>query len=350
MSDAIVAGTHYDGLRVTGSAASLILSGRQVSVVGATVCGRYDRALVRVSPATGTGMRFIRLPDGGQFQCAQNVALDRLPQEISSEGLVAWLERRWTVALACLALVITLLVVAYFYLLPIAAERVSTHISPSTERALGDEALSWMDRNRWFTPSEMDAALKYRLLGRFARMVRGLPQEAHYTLVFRASPRSGPNAFAFPGGTIVLTDEMLEASESEEEILAVLAHEIGHVERRHATRNILHDSIIAIVVTSLTADASSMGTAVAGLRVLVTRMKYSRTFESEADDFAFELLRRQGVSPRAFADLMERIHADHDEHDKESAAFLSSHPLTAERVARARAAAGAHSAGGSDAR
>lgn len=344
MSDVILQGTHFDGRSATGAAATLIVAGRQVSLVGATRCERFERTRLRVSPLTGTGLRFVQLPDGGQFQCAHAGVLDRLPQEVSSEGLAAWLERRWSVALASLALVIALLVAAYVFLLPVAAERIARHISPATERALGDEALAWMDRNHWFVPSQVDAALQYRLLGRFADLVHGLPQEAHYTLVFRASPRFGANAFALPGGVIVVTDEMLDAAQSEEEVLSVLAHEIGHVERRHATRNILHRSIVALVATGLTADASSAGTAVAGLPVFLTQMNYSRAFEAEADAFAFGLLRRHGLSPAAFADFMERLHAG-DEDDAASTAFLSSHPLTADRVARARAAADGRASG-----
>lgn len=338
MSDAVLTGTYYDGLSLTGSTASLIVSARQVSLVGAAVCQRFERGRLRVSPATGAGTRFVALPDGTQFQCANAALLEHLPQEVASEGLAAWLEHRWAVALASLALVMALVVASYVYLLPAAAQRVADHISPSTERALGDEVLTWMDRNHWFAPSQTDAELQYRLLGRFAQMVHGLPQEAHYTLVFRASPRFGANAFALPGGTIVLTDEMLEQTESEEEALGVLAHEIGHVERRHATRHILHDSIVAILVASLTADASSMGGAAAGFPVFLTRMKYSREFESEADDFAFDMLRRQDISPAVFADLMERMHGEADG-EEEGTAFLSSHPMTSERIARARAAA-----------
>ncbi len=121
-------------------------------------------------------------------------------------------------------------------------------------------------------------------------------------------------------------------------MLAILAHEIGHVELRHALKSVLQKSGIAIVVATVTADAATLSAAVTGLPLAVAQMKYSREFEAAADTFAFELLKRKGYSPAAFATFMERLAKDAAPGQK-SFAFLSSHPLTAERVARARAAA-----------
>lgn len=338
MSDAIIPGRYYDGQNVLGCPATLITSGTRVSLVGEQVSQQHAQRLVRVSPRTGAGARFVLLPDGGQFQCDDRDSLNALPPEVRSEGPAAWLEKRWSVALAALAATVALLAAAYLFLLPMAAQKVAEHISPQTERALGDEAVSWMDRNEWFTSSELEPQVQYRLLGRFAQMVKGLPQERYYTLMFRASAAFGANAFAFPGGTIVITDDMVNAAADDDEILAVLAHEIGHVERRHASRRILHDSAIAIVTTGLTADAASLGTAAAGFPIMLSQMKFSREFETEADDYAFGLLRQHKLSPASYADLMERLDAD-VEPDEESTAFLSTHPMTRERVARARQAA-----------
>jgi predicted Zn-dependent protease len=118
----------------------------------------------------------------------------------------------------------------------------------------------------------------------------------------------------------------------------VLAHEIGHVELRHTLRSVLQNSVTAVVVATVTADAASLSVAVAGLPVLVAQTKYSREFEAAADDFAFRLLKQKGHSPAAFASLMERLAKKHEQQER-AFAYVSSHPVTAERVKRARAAA-----------
>jgi predicted Zn-dependent protease len=77
---------------------------------------------------------------------------------------------------------------------------------------------------------------------------------------------------------------------------------------------------------------------VAGAPAALAQAKYSRDFETEADDYAFTLLKVRGRSPAAFADLMDRLNRGDDE-SEQSLGFLSSHPVTRERVQRARSAA-----------
>jgi len=158
-------------------------------------------------------------------------------------------------------------------------------------------------------------------------------------LEFRDSAFIGPNAFALPGGTIVITDAMIKTAQSPEEVLAVLAHEIGHVESRHALRHVLQSSAVGVVAASVTSDAASLSVAVAGLPVLLAQTKYSRDFEAEADEYGFQLLKQHQLSPDAFASLMERL-TQKQESTERAYAFLSTHPVTAERIKRAREAAG----------
>jgi predicted Zn-dependent protease len=158
----------------------------------------------------------------------------------------------------------------------------------------------------------------------------------HIRLEFRHSELLGPNAFALPGGVVVMTDQLVELAGSEEEILAVLAHEIGHVEERHSLRQVLQSSGIALLAATVTADAATVSTAVAGLPVILAQTSYSRGFETVADEFAFDLLRRNSISPAVFADFMERLGADSQLN--EDLSFLSTHPVTSDRIERARAA------------
>jgi Zn-dependent protease with chaperone function len=335
---ATLPGVYYDGRQPIGLSATLVFAGREATLIGAQLSRRQAVRQLRVSPRVGRADRFIALPDGGQFQCADGPLLDRLPQEQRSEGPVAWLEARLSAALAGVAIVALLSLFGYFYGLPAAAERVVAHIPVETERALGDEVLAWLDNNKWFQPSQIGDGMEFFIRRDFAELSRGLPLESHYRLEFRHSPFLGPNAIALPGGTIVITDAMVNEAESLEEIAAVLAHEIGHVERRHALRHLLQDSAIAVAAATITADAASLSVAVAGLPALLAQTKYSREFETEADEFAFQLLKQRGRSPEAFATLMERLVGEADEAER-SFAFLSTHPVTAERIQRARAAA-----------
>lgn len=330
-------GLYYDGHRPVGLPAILTVFGREATLSGAPSSRTYQSRQLYVSPRVGRADRFIALPDGGQFQCEDGPSLDRLPQESHSEGLVAWLEARAAVAIAAVAVIAAVLLAGYFYGLPVAAKSISARIPIETEIAVGEKALAWMDDNHLFKPTGLTKTAQDRIRDGFDTLRSGLPLEQYYRLEFRDAPAIGPNAFALPGAIIVITDDMVETAESTEEVLAVLAHEIGHVEHRHSMRHLLQDSLVATLITSVTSDAASLNVSVGGLPTLLAQTKYSRQFESEADGFAFKLLKRHNLSPAAFATFMERL-AENRGHDGPFA-FLSTHPATAERIEQAQAAA-----------
>ena len=338
IATASLSGQYFDGRQPVGHAATLVFTGVAARLIGAQLTHDFLARELRVSPRVGRAERFVALPNGGQFVCPDHPLLDRLPHDSQGEGLVAWLEARVAVAIAGIALIAALLLGGYFFGLPAVAEEVVRHIPPDTERALGAQALQWLDSNKWFAASQLDEPAQFLIRNDFETLHHNLPLTAQYRLEFRHAPIIGANAFALPGGTIVITDAMVNAAKSPDEIAAVLAHEIGHVERRHALRHLLQDSAVAVAVTTVTADAASLSVAVAGLPALLAQAKYSREFESEADEFAFVLLKQQGRSPEAFANFMERLADEKDDKGK-GLGFLSTHPLTAERVQRARAAA-----------
>lgn len=343
MSALTLSGVYYDGRIPVGTSATLMFAAKKVVLIGEQVSDRFDTDAIRVSPRTGSASRFVALPGGAQFQCADDPALDRLTHEIPSERFVSWLERRWPVAAICIALIVSVAAWAHLFMLPVAAERIAARIPVATERALGEQALDWLDSNNIFMLSELDNETKQRLLYRFDALVSGLPDNEHYRLGFRSGPMFGANAIALPGGTIVVTDELIQLAETDENVLAILAHEIGHVEKRHALRHVLQDSAVAVVASALTADAASLGVAVAGLPTMLTSLQFSREFETEADDYAFTLMAQNGVSPERFAIIMETmIESMPDEAESgrnQQWSFLSSHPPSEERIARARDAA-----------
>ncbi|MGD0886202.1 MAG: M48 family metallopeptidase [Thermodesulfovibrionales bacterium] len=331
-------GQYFDGNQPIAVRAVLAFEGQEAILTVSQISERYFSQRLSVSPRIGGADRFINLPNGAQVQCSHHVILDSLPQESLSEGPVAWLEERWGVALIGVAIIAAILLVGYFYGLPAAAKHVTSRIPIKTEQTLGRQALDWLDNNKWFKPTTLEKDKQERIRNGFDVLRSDLPFKDRYRLEFRDSTFMGPNAMALPGGTIVITDDMVKAAESQEEVLAILAHEIGHVELRHSLRSILQNSAVAVVAATVTSDAASLSIAVAGLPVLLAQTKYSREFETEADDYAFKLLKKRNYSPAAFASIMERL-AEKQEGKKRSLSFISTHPVTEDRVKRARAAA-----------
>lgn len=331
-------GNYFGGYYPVAVQARMTVMDGETALAAGAISACYKTNHLKVSPRVGSTRRFVTLPNGGQFECADNPLLDSLPQESRSEGLVAWLEERWIVALACVAVISFILIVGYFFGLPAAAKQIAARIPLETERSLGIQTLTYLDKRKWLKPTNLEFDIQEKIKDNFYRLCSDLPLKKYYRLEFRDGAVFGTNAFAFPGGIIVITDQMVETAKEMEEVMAMLAHEIGHVELRHTLRSVLQGSAIGVIVATVTSDAATISAAVTGLPVLLAQTKYSRDFETSADDYAFRLLKQKGYSPKAFASVMERLSKEHGKQVGPSA-WISTHPVTSERVKRARNAA-----------
>lgn len=141
-----------------------------------------------------------------------------------------------------------------------------------------------------------------------------------------------PNAFAIPGGYVVLHRGLVDLMQNENELLGVLAHEAGHVQQRHGLRRIARTALLGFVVAAIGGDASGLAAIVLDNGSLLVNLAHDRREEMEADAFAMRVLRDQGREPSAMADLFERL-----ESGTTLPEFLSTHPTSTDRIARLRA-------------
>ncbi len=149
------------------------------------------------------------------------------------------------------------------------------------------------------------------------------------------------NAFATPGGHIFITRGMMQLARNEDELAAVLAHEIGHIQERHGLQSIRTSRITsALTSTAITGVYLAGSEEIAELtdifsdsiddvtQTLFTR-GYSRASEEEADTAAVEILRKAGYSPRALLTFLEQMDADWE---SDGPGFMQTHPSPADRM------------------
>ena len=158
-------------------------------------------------------------------------------------------------------------------------------------------------------------------------MIPGRPPGYRFVLVFRSGQAVGANAFALPTGTIVVTDELIRVIEDPHELESILAHEIGHVIGRHSLRQLIQGSTIALVMMAVTGDISAVAAMSGALPVMLTETYYSREFEREADQYAYDYLSARGISGKHFVRILDRIAGS-----GATVGFLSTHPSVDERV------------------
>ncbi len=301
---------------------------------------------VRIRPRLGNTPRVLQLPDGGYLELTHSAELEAWFPDGSGriEGWADWLERRRGAILGSALLVLAATVLFLRHGMPWLAREAAERMPAVVERHVSEQVVALLDRLH-FDPSTVPAARRAALQQRFRALVRGEPRSAQMRVVLVDAEGLGANAFALPDGRIFVTDQLLELAGSDEEVLAVLAHEAGHHVHRHGMRSALEQSSLFVVAGLLFGDASGSSLAVS-IPATLLGSGFSRGHEREADAYAFDLLRRHGQSPKAFATMMRRLSAQVPEAlEKGPMGYLSTHPPSPERIAAAEKAATGAGAG-----
>lgn len=290
----------------------------------------FELGQVSISAPVGQGDWALDLPDGGRLLVDDPEFTARLQH--TEAGWVRRLEGSWQWALAALAVAVVGGYLALTYGLPVAARHVAFAVPQNVDARMSADSLGAMDR-LLFEESELTASRQAELQSLFARVTALDDSYGVYSLVFRKSPKIGANAFALPGGIVVMTDEMVELAESDDELLAVLAHEVGHQANRHLLRIVLQNSAGALLIASLTGDLTSISALAASVPTVLMQAKYSRDFEREADAFAFAFLESEGKNPDVLHELLLRLEERVGSLvDSGPASWFSSHPRSDERL------------------
>ncbi len=301
---------------------------------------------IQVPSRIGNTPRFISFPCGGKFKTTDHAALDGLMGNQKSSRyrqMIYALESKKSWVLLALVTVMLVVYVAARFGVPATAKSAAFLLPPSVGDLASKQAIAMLDKSI-LAPSELEDRQKEKILQNFTSVFSAHPA-VDINIAFRKGGPIGANAFALPSGTILFTDEMIELAEHEEELMAVLAHEIGHVAHRHGLRMIIQDSLLAFIVVFITGDASGVADIFMSLPIVLTERAYSRGFEEEADLFAREYLNRAQIPLCRFAALLERIETHRLSKTGETQPksptkearwhdYLSTHPDTKSRIAK----------------
>lgn len=287
---------------------------------------------VEISPRVGAVPRRITFADGSLFETSDNDAIDRFlaRRGRGREGIIHRMERFHPRLIAFVAAAILLGALIYRFALPALVEVAVAVTPPVVPRVMSASTLEALDRTV-LGDSELDEARRGRILEGF-RAIAALSAggEEDYTLNFRKGGAIGPNAFALPDGTLILTDELVElAGNDTEMIVGVLAHEIGHVELKHSLRQIYRAAGVAALIMLIAGDIGSGTEDVLVQGGGLLSLSHSRSAEAEADRHSVELMLKAGRDPTAIARFFQLIETKLEDHTETS--IFSTHPGTPER-------------------
>ena len=261
-------------------------------------------------------------------------------------GWLRRLEQRWLSVLVLGVFSVGLLGFMLRWSTPWLAGYLTRYVPLSWEQSISREALASQDRFL-LRPSRLPPERQAQLRAAFMDLAGAVPSrfqvypgyQPALNLAFRRA--GSPNAFAFPGGQMVMTDELVELARrqglDDDALLGVLAHEMGHVWYRHTTRMVVEQGVLNTALALALGDLSTLASSGASL----TSLAYERGHEEQADCFAIRVMQSANRPLTPMADLLQSLESGPPADPKAAQEpawgdFLSTHPATAQRVQRLR--------------
>ena len=306
--------------------------GQLVAVSDGATLASGLREEVEVSARVGSIPRRLTFLDGSVFETRDNDGVDAYLSHNGGKrgGLIHRLEQFHPRLIAFTLAVVLLAVGIYRYALPVMVEVAVLVTPPVVPEMIGASTLASLDKTL-LRPSELSEEEQTSIRTEFAALAKNARGgEPAYTLLFRNARLMGPNAFALPDGTLVLTDDLVQLADGDRQmVLGVLGHEIAHVEGDHSLRQIYRVAGFAALVMLIAGDVGSGVEDILSQGGALVALSYSRGAEEEADRRSVELMKAAGYEPAALARFFAILEGKLGDRDETS--MLSTHPGTPAR-------------------
>lgn len=332
-----LAADYYDGRSSRRHAVRIGLEGHALWIEGEGVQRREALDAVRIGERLGSTPRRIDFADGACCEVRDHAALEALLTTVG-RGESRWVRAQFHPLAIAAALLLVLASAALFWWqgLPRLSAAIADRLPPPLVNELSDRALDWLERQGVVT-SGLPLARQSALQARYRALVLPGSTGRPPSLLFRASGGFGANALTLPDGRIVMLDGLVRLAENDEELIAVLGHELGHAQGRHGLHLLVRHTLVAALGAWWFGDVSSL---LAAAPAVIAGARYSRELEQAADDHAVAVLRANGIPPARLADVLERLEAESarvrgDERSR-WLDYLGSHPSSGQRIRRIR--------------
>lgn len=266
-------------------------------------------------------------PSGWQFHCDDHDAVDRIVGADRRNLLHWWEAWHSRLVLAMVPIVAGGVLIWRWGLDLLVALAVALTPAGLPER-IDDGHVAFIDQVM-ADPSALDDGQKGRVRHVFHDIVSVAPEPPFgpYTLLFRDIDGLGPNAFALPGGTIIVTDALVRTFPDPNVIAGVLGHEIAHVSEQHGLKRVYRSIGTFLLVALIAGDVGPIVEDMLLEGALLLSLARSRDQELEADRIGIGLAFEAGYDPEALVHLFEHLSGDND-----VPSWLSTHPTLDERV------------------
>ncbi len=334
-------GDYFDGVSSRKYSAQLVEIAGEKALLLKTEDKKqnYPKSALKLSQPLEGVAPFIIFPDGGKLYFKDEPWVQHWLGNTLEKHLLKrfryWLESHIGIVVAALVLVGICSIGFVKIVIPYLSEKIAERFTAPMLESLDHSTLSMVD-GLILKESELSKKDQDHVQKVFETLVASSTQGPYrFRLVFRKGQNIGPNAFALPYGTVVITDELVDLAKHDEELTAVFSHEIGHVLKRHGVKQVLSQSGVALMLSLFTSNSSSAMNLASSLSTMLIESGYSRQFEREADLFALKQLKRLHISTHHWKNILLSLAKAHQqlEEEKESTTTpFSSHPSIKERL------------------
>ena len=299
-------------MKINGDFFEPLSSGNQPSVL------LVEHGEIRIDRKDGSAVRNLHVDsiqgsDNIHFKCGSYFQSEEsLPAEFKRQfrsriqRTIFWLEKFTFSKAIIITLLLITAIVAYRFALLTLGSGIAAFFPERWEEAIGNNSYQSI---QLFALSESNVPVDYQ--NRILLRAQDIAERAELTrtaeIIFHDSDWFGPNAFAFPGGPIVVTDELVELLSNDEELLAVIAHEFAHVEDRHSLKQVIEIVGISALVYFLFGADDSVIEEISAVFIDVWAFKNSRSFEQEADLAALRYLQASDIDQLHFVNAITKL-------------------------------------------
>ncbi len=227
--------------------------------------------------------------------------------------------------LLILGVILVLFASVYLWFLPWLGERIAMNFSKEYEIELGNTMYS-----STISSYKVDSA-KTRSINNF---YKELKYKVNYPIIITVVEATEVNAFAIPGGNIIVHEAILEGMKTPEELAALLGHEASHIAKRHSLRSIFRGMARKIFLLLIFGSNDGIVGFFADNADALKGLQYSRALETEADNFGIQLMAESGINAKGMLQLMEMLQKETV--GNEPASFMNTHPVFKDRMKNIR--------------
>ncbi len=298
---------------------------------GGMVITSAPLSTIKVDPPIGSAARKLHFPDRALFESEDRTGIAALTGETYGEKLNRYEALHPRLIGFVVAAVIGCFIIWKYGLDLLVAGAIAL-TPPIVVEQLDRGTLQTIDFAMSAEPTTLTEDEQARITAIFANLLAELPaddvNDANFNLLFRSMEKVGPNAFALPGGTVIMTDQFAKRFPQDDVLAGVLGHEIGHVVEKHGLTQTYRSLGLYFIIGFLAGDTGPFIEDILLEGNLLLSLSFSRKHEAEADKFGVSLTRDAGYNPAG----LKLFFLEMSKKGAEPVEWLSTHPNSTERV------------------